>query len=105
MRPMIRWGPVLLIAGCSARPEMCTPRNEGAPFCVPDSGRAANIDVQLQLKDGCVGSCDDGVVSCVVRFDGGTTIGLALVGTSCSVPGAVCTTVCGIKTYPCALPA
>jgi len=103
---MIRLGPVLLLAACSAHPaDMCTPRNEGGPFCVPDSGLAANIDAKLELKDNCSSMCDHGSVSCVVRFDGGTSIGLALVGMTCITPGVSCTDVCVEKTYTCALPA
>lgn len=104
---MIRWGPVILIvAACSSAPQtQCNPRDVGGTFCVPDSGRAANIDVKLQLQDDCTSACDTGTVSCVVRYDGGMTIGLALVGVMCFDPMTSCPAVCGIKKYDCLLPA
>jgi hypothetical protein len=102
---MIRLGPVLLLLACAAHPgETCTPQHQGGLFCVPDSGRAANIDVKLELKDECTSACDHGTLSCEVTFDGGA-IALALVGELCSDPTMACPAVCGMKTFACALPA
>ncbi len=83
----------------------CTPRDIGGPFCIPDAGRLANLDAKLQLRDDCTSPCDQGSVTCTVKYDGGTSIGLALIGVACFDPNASCPAVCGIKTYSCTLPA
>jgi len=80
------------------------PREQGGPFCVPDAGRAANLDVKLQLREECRGSCDTGVVACRVSVDGGT-LSLSLSGETCSDPQAACDLLCRIVTHDCALPA
>ena len=107
MRVMLRWGPViLLVAGCGGGGSQvqCNPRDVGGPFCVPDAGRAANLDVKLQLRDECTSACDMGTLSCEVRFDGGSTIELALTGVACFDPNTACPAVCGFQTYSCTLP-
>jgi hypothetical protein len=105
---MLRWGPVILLCvACGTPPGgnlMCMARESGGEFCVPDSGRAANIDVKLQLKDGCTSTCDRGAVVCTVRVDGGT-VTLSLTGTACYDPMTSCPAVCGTQTYDCPLPA
>ena len=107
MRPMKRWGPVILIAmACGGAPQqMCMPRSSGGTFCVPDAGRLANLDVKLQIRDDCTSACDTGLVGCLVSFDGGTTIGLSISGQACFDPNTSCPAVCGLKTYVCPLPA
>ncbi len=108
---MLRWGPVLfLAAGCSGAgggsSVVCTPVEAGGSFCVPDAGRAANLDVKLQLREECRSSCDTGVVACrvSVSVDAGV-VSLSLSGETCSNPRAACDLSCGIRTHDCALPA
>lgn len=103
---MIRWGPVILVVvtACPQPPElMCIPKGQGGAFCVPDGGRAANLDVTLQIEDSCTSACDKGSASCAVVVDGGT-ITLAVSGQACFDPMTSCPAVCGIQKYSCALP-
>jgi hypothetical protein len=102
---MIRWGLVMSMLACGNQPGVtCSPKEVGGPFCIPDSGRAANLDVKVQLRDTCTSPCDRGTVACFSFWDGGTEVKLALVGQACFDVNAACPALCGMKTYDCALP-
>jgi hypothetical protein len=104
MSAMLRCGlAMVMLCACGSRDLPCTPKRIGGTFCTPDAGRAANIDVTLELRDDCASACDKGTLSCAVTVDGGSIV-LELAGQSCP-PQQACPEVCGLKTYSCALPA